>query len=48
MERQEETFRELNERFIKELVLIAPDLDKNENGSKYIRLYNRRSTVYGI
>jgi len=28
MERQEETFRELNERFMKEPVLVAPDLDK--------------------
>ena len=27
-ERQEEAFRELKERFIKELVLAAPDLDK--------------------
>jgi len=28
MERQEEEFRELKERFTKELVLVAPDLDK--------------------
>jgi len=28
MERQEETFRKLKERFTKELVLTAPDLDK--------------------
>ena len=28
MERQEEAFRELKERFIKELVLVVPDLDK--------------------
>jgi len=27
-ERQEKMFRELKERFIKELVLVAPDLDK--------------------
>jgi len=27
-ERQEEVFRELKERFTKELVLVAPDLDK--------------------
>ena len=27
-ERQEEAFRELKERFTKELVLAAPDLDK--------------------
>ena len=28
MEKQEEAFRELKERFTKELVLAAPDLDK--------------------
>ena len=28
MERQEKAFRELRERFTKELVLAAPDLDK--------------------
>jgi len=28
MEKQEEVFRELKERFIKEPVLTAPDLDK--------------------
>ena len=28
MERQEEVFRELKERFTKELVLVVPDLDK--------------------
>jgi len=33
MERQKKTFKELKERFIKELVLAVLDLDKkNENG----------------
>jgi len=33
-ERQEEVFRELKERFTKEPVLAAPDLDKkNKDGS---------------
>ena len=48
MERQEEAFMKLKKRFIKELVLAALDLDKNENGSKHIRLYNRRSAIYGV
>jgi len=34
MEKQEEMFRELKEKFTKEPVLAAPDLDKkNEDGS---------------
>ena len=42
-------FQELKERFTKELVLAVLDLDlKNENGSKCIGLYNRRSVIYGV
>ena len=37
-EKQEEVFRELKERFTKELVLAALDLDKNEDGSRCVRL----------
>ena len=41
-EKQEEAFRVLKEKFTKELVLAAPDLDKkNENRSRCIRLRNR-------
>ena len=41
-EKQEKTFRELKERFTKELVLAVPDLDKkNEDGSGCIRLCYR-------
>jgi len=49
-ERQEEAFRELNERFTKEPVLAVPDLDikKKENGSKYIRLCDRRSIIHEV
>jgi len=49
MERQERVFMELKERFTKELVLAAPDLDKkNENGSGCIILCYRRSLVNGV
>ena len=49
MERQEEVFRELKERFTKELVLVVPDLDKkNEDGSRCIRLCNRRNIIYEV
>ena len=49
MEKQEEAFRQLKERFTKEPVLVASDLDKkNENGSQCIRLCYRRSTIYGV
>jgi len=38
-EKQEKAFRKLKERFTKEPVLAAPDLDKkNEDRSKYIGL----------
>jgi len=48
-ERQEEAFRELNERFTKEPVLAVPYLDKKkENGSKCIRLCDRRSIIHGV
>ena len=41
MEKQKEVFRELKEKFIKELVLAILDLDlKNEDGGKCIRLYD--------
>jgi len=47
MEKQEEAFRKLKEKFTKELVLAVPDIDKkNEDGSRYIRLCNGRSTVH--
>ena len=46
-ERQEKAFRKLKERFIKELVLAAQDLDKkNKSGSKCIILCNRRNIIY--
>ena len=49
MEKQEKAFKELKERFTKELVLEAPDLDlKNENGSKYVRLCNKRYIINGV
>jgi len=42
-------FTKLKERFTKELVLVALDLDKkNEDGSECIRLYYRRSLVNGV
>ena len=49
MQRQERAFMELKERFTKELVLAAPDLDKkNKNGSGCVRLCYRRSLVNGV
>jgi len=48
-EKQEKAFRELKEKFTKELVLAAPDLDKkNEDGSGCIRLCYRRGVIYGV
>jgi len=48
-EREEKTFEELKERFTKELVLAAPDIDKkNKNGSRCIRLCNGGSIVDGV
>jgi len=48
-EKQEKVFRELKERFTKELVLEALDLDKkNEDGSGCIRLCYRRGVIYGV
>jgi len=48
-EKQEKAFKELKERFTKELVLAVPDLDKkNEDGSGCIRLCDRRSVIYGV
>ena len=49
MEKQEEAFRELKERFIKEPVLATPDLDKkNENKSECIRLCDKRNVIYEV
>ena len=49
MEKQERAFRKLKEKFTKELVLVVSDLDKkNEDGSRHIELYNRRSIIYRI
>ena len=46
MEREEKAFEELKERFTKELVLAAPDIDKkNEDRSGCIRLCNGWSIV---
>jgi len=36
-------FKKLNKKFIKELVLMVLDLDKN--GNRCVRLYNRRDFV---
>ena len=48
-EKQEKAFKELKEKFTKEPVLAAPDLDKkNENGSRCIRLYYRRGVINGV
>ena len=48
-EKQEKSFKELKERFTKELVLAALDLDKkNENESGHIRLCYRRSAIYEV
>ena len=42
-------FKELKERFTKEPVLAAPDLDnKNEDGSRCIRLCYGRSVINGV
>jgi len=49
MEKQERAFGELKEKFTKKPMLAVPDLDKkNENGSRYVRLYYRRSVVNGV
>ena len=43
IEKQEKVFKELKEK------LVVPNLDKkNENGSRHIRLCNKRSIIYGI
>ena len=48
-EKQEKVFRKLKERFTKEPVLVAPDLDKkNEDGSGCIRLCYKRSIINGV
>ena len=48
-EKQKKAFGELKERFTKEPVLAALDLDKkNEDGSRCIRLYNRRNIIYEV
>jgi len=39
MEKQEEAFRELKERFTKELMLVAPDLDKKMRIEVYVLDY---------
>ncbi len=42
-------FEELKEKFTKEPVLAVPDLDqKNKDGSKYVRLCNKRSFIYKV
>ena len=42
-------FKELKEKFTKEPVLAAPDIDKkNEDESKCIRLCNGRCVVNGV
>ena len=49
MEREEKTFEELKERFTKELVLVAPDIDKkNKDRGGCIRLCDGRSIVNGM
>ena len=49
MERQERAFKKLKERFTKEPVLAALDLDKkNEDRSGYIGLCYRKSVIYGV
>jgi len=47
-ERQDKAFRKLKERFTKEPVLAAPDLDKNEDGSGCIGLCCRSDVIYGM
>ena len=44
-EKQEKLFRELKEKFTKELVLVVSDFNKNKDKSKYIRLYNKRGFI---
>ena len=47
--KQEKVFKKLKEKFTKEPVLAALDLDKkNKDGSRHIRLYYRRSVVNGV
>jgi len=41
-------FRKLKERFTKEPVLAILNLDKNKDGSGYIRLYDKKSLIYRI
>jgi len=49
IEKQEEVVGELEEKFTKEPVLAAPDLDKkNENGSRCIGLCDRRSIIHEV
>ena len=49
MEKQEKAFKKLKEWFTKELVLAAPDIDKkNEDGSRCIRLCDRRCVIDGM
>ena len=49
MEKQEEVFKELKERFTKEPVLAASDIDKkNEDGGGCIKLCDRRYVVNGM
>jgi len=48
IEKQKKAFKELKERFTKELVLAALDLDKNEDGSRYIRLCYGGSIIDGV
>jgi len=45
---RQEAFRKLKEKFTKEPVLAAPDLDlKNEDGNRCFRLCNGRCAVNG-
>jgi len=49
IERQEKAFKELKEKFTKEPVLAALDLDKkNKDKSRCIILCNRRGFIYGM
>ena len=47
-EREEKAFKEFKERFTKKPVLVAPDIDKKEDGSKCIGLRNGGSIVDGM
>ena len=48
-EREENVFKELKERFTKEPVLAAPNIDKkNEDGGRCVRLCNGRCVVDGM